>query len=137
MNQIDTDLGLGVLPNESLHTLGNLRRHQLVQFLTQFGHVLIVVRSIDNHLPHVRGIALDLHDLTRLCKDRLFRVVGKDDYQRRRRAQFHFIGKTSLTHTDGVNAINNAISTIHPELTHVHIAQATFQPELVAIDATR
>ena len=122
--------------DEGLYDLGNLRRCQSVQFHTQLRHILVVVTTLDGHLLHVRGIALDFHLLARLPKDSQLRKVREYQHKCRLVAQHGFVGETTLMNLNGINAFDATIRTIHIELRLIHVTQTTLYAETVTTRAT-
>src|SRR5574344_2255520 len=118
-----------MLLNKFAHQRGELRWRGTVGIHTELCEFLIDICTLNGHLLHVRGIALDGNRCTTLRKDSLLRVIGEYKNQSLWSSNVQFIFKLSATYLDCIKTVYSTVRTIDIELALVQVAKSAFQME--------
>ena len=135
VDEISTYTRLWMILHKQLCTLLHLWRRGVVYHLTKLVHQFVVFRSLHGHLLKVRGIALEVHALSRLRKDRLLGEVGEHDHEGHGAVARHLIAEASCLHLYGVETVYCAIRAIDVKLALVEVQQSSVNAEMPAVGA--
>ena len=128
---------IGMVVDEHLDITLNLRRRGRGNMLTERCHQLVVLRAFYLQHLQVGGVAVHLDLLARLGEHRRLREIGEDDSQRRWRGARYLIGEASTLNLYGVYAIDTLVIAVDIKLALVHLQEAPFNLEVLAVLTTR